>query len=84
LGWRGTQNGALLTRAEKAGFDVLITLDDDMEGEQNMSGRRLAVVVLKPRKQGKVAAAELAESLLSALAELKPGEIRVVRWQPTS
>ena len=56
LNWKGTKNGALLTRAEAAGFDVLITLDDDMEPEQNMAGRRIAVLVVKLEKQGKQAA----------------------------
>jgi hypothetical protein len=82
LGWAGTKNGALLTRAEANGFDVLVTLDDDIEGEQNMRDRRIAILVIKPRKQGKQAVREMAALALDALTNLRPGEIRVVRPNP--
>ena len=79
LGWRGIKNGMLLTRAEAAGFKVLITLDDDMEPEQNMTARSIAILVLKPRRQGKGAARELAGNVILALQTLAPGEIRMIR-----
>lgn len=50
LHWEGTKNGALLSRAERAGFDVLVTTDGNMGGEQNMRNRRIAILVLRPRK----------------------------------
>ena len=78
LGWRGTKNGALLARAERSGFLVLVTLDDDMEPEQNMTGRRISVLVLKPERQGKAATKSLASQVLDALTTLRPGEIRVI------
>jgi len=81
LGWRGIQNGALLARAEKEGFDVLITLDSDMKGEQNMSGRKIAVLVMRPVEQGKAALKPIAELVLEALDSIRPGEIRVVEAQ---
>ena len=82
LGWQGTKNGALLTRAETAGFEVLITLDDNMQTEQNMTGRRIAVLVLRPAGQGKKAVSELAGDVLLALAEITHGEIRTVSRSP--
>ena len=78
LGWSGTKNGALLTRAEQAGFDALLTLDDDMESEQNMEGRKIAVLVLKPAGQGKAPMKAMGSQVLLALTTLKPGEIRTV------
>jgi len=78
LGWKGTQNGALLARAEKAEFDVLITIDDDIKPEQNMPGRRIAVLVLKLMKQGKKATRAIAPKVLAELPTIQPGEIRVV------
>src|SRR5580658_10045507 len=71
LGWSGTKNGALLTRAEKAGFEALLTLDDDMEPEQDMSGRKIAVLVVKPAEQGKAPMKAMAGRGLLALATLK-------------
>jgi hypothetical protein len=36
----------LLAEAERAGFDVLLTADKNIRHQQNLSGRRLAIVVL--------------------------------------
>jgi hypothetical protein len=39
-------NGDLLAEAERAGFDILLTADKNIRHQQNLSGRRLAIVVL--------------------------------------
>ena len=39
-------NGDLLAAAERAGFDVLLTADKNMRYRQNLTGRRIALVVL--------------------------------------
>src|SRR5580698_9779784 len=39
-------NGALLNAAEGAGFDLLLTTDKNMLYQQNLAGRRIAIVVL--------------------------------------
>lgn len=46
LSWSTLQNGALLSQAEAIGFDVLITTDKNLKYQQNLSARRLAIVVL--------------------------------------
>jgi hypothetical protein len=45
-GWDGLKNGNLLRVAEEDGFDVLVTGDRTLYYEQNLTGRRLAVIVL--------------------------------------
>ncbi len=45
-GWSGLKNGALLSAAEEAGFDLFITADQELSYQQNLSGRRIAVLVL--------------------------------------
>jgi hypothetical protein len=45
-GWDRLSNGDLLAEAERAGFDVLLTADKNIRHQQNLSGRRLAIVVL--------------------------------------
>ena len=45
-GWDKLTNGDLLAEAERAGFDVLLTADNNMRHQQNLAGRRLALVVL--------------------------------------
>ena len=44
--WDRLRNGELLTVAEQAGFDVLLTTDKNMRYQQNMAGRTIAVVVI--------------------------------------
>lgn len=46
LGWQGLENGALLDAAENAGFDLLLTCDQNVRYQQNLTGRKLALVVL--------------------------------------
>lgn len=45
-GWDTLTNGDLLTEAERAGFDVLLTADKNIRYQQNLRGRRIALVVL--------------------------------------
>ena len=45
-GWETLKNGELLTVAEAAGFEVLLTTDKNIRYQQNLAGRRIAVVVL--------------------------------------
>lgn len=45
-GWSTLGNGELLKAAEAAGFDVLLTTDKNLRYQQNLSGRRIAIVVL--------------------------------------
>lgn len=40
------QNGNLLDVAEAAGFDVLLTTDKNIRYQQNLSRRRIAIVVI--------------------------------------
>ena len=47
LGWQRLANGALLDAAEKSGFDVLVTCDQNVRYQQNnFTDRKLAVVIL--------------------------------------
>jgi predicted nuclease of predicted toxin-antitoxin system len=40
------ENGELLDVAEAAGFDVMVTSDQNIKYQQNLSGRKLSLVVL--------------------------------------
>jgi hypothetical protein len=46
LDWSELRNGDLLRAAEEAGFDVLLTADRNLSYQQNLKGRKLAIVVL--------------------------------------
>ena len=45
-GWDRLSNGELLKVAEAAGFDPLLTTDKRIRYQQNLTGRKIAVVVL--------------------------------------
>ena len=46
LGWERLANGALLDAAEQAGYEVLVTCDQNLRYQQNFTDRKLAVVIL--------------------------------------
>ena len=46
LGWATLKNGELLAAAESHGFDVLVTTDTNLEYQQNLTQRKIAIVVL--------------------------------------
>ncbi len=45
-GWSGLQNGDLLQATENEAYDVFVTTDQNLKYQQNMTGRRLAILVL--------------------------------------
>jgi hypothetical protein len=45
-GWDTLDNGALLDNAEKAGVELLLTTDRRIRYQQNLSSRKIALVVL--------------------------------------
>ncbi len=57
-GWSGLDNGELLDQAEAAGYDALVTTDQNLKHQQDLSRRTLRVIVLMttswPRIEKKV------------------------------
>ncbi len=45
MGWAELDNGALLKAAE-TDFDLLVTTDQNLHYQQNLDGRRIAILVL--------------------------------------
>ena len=45
-GWAELANGDLLTAAEAGGFEIILTADKNIRYQQNLAGRRIALVVL--------------------------------------
>lgn len=46
-GWERFVNGALLAAAEAAGFEVFVTADKNIRYQQNLAGRKIAIVTLR-------------------------------------
>lgn len=73
MGWHELENGALLAAAE-AEFDALITTDQNLRHQQNLSQRRLAILVL-PTTSWPIIEQHVTE-VAAAIASLQPGELR--------
>jgi len=74
--WKQITNGELLTRAEQQGFDVLVTNDKNMNTQQNMRGRSIALVVLPTNLRRQVL--ELAPLVVSAIRRVRPGQCVII------
>ena len=53
-GWAMLKNGELLSVAEQAGFEVLVTADKNIRYQQNLEGCKVAIVVLTQLRWGLV------------------------------
>ena len=81
-GLGGLKNGELLAAAEAAGFDVLLTVDRGFQYEQNLIGRKIAVIILSTKS---IALKDLVTQMsecLALLPAIRPGEVVKVPAQP--
>jgi hypothetical protein len=69
--WARLDNGALLKAAE-TGFDALITTDRKLRYQQNITGLKLAILVLPTTSWPKIQAHE--EEVAAAVNALRPGD----------
>ena len=70
--WTELDNGALLKAAETH-FDALITTDRNLRYQQNLSGRRLAILVLPTTSWPKIRAR--AAQVVAAVNALRAGDV---------
>jgi len=72
VGWASVKNGMLIQLASKE-FDVLLTVDRNMEYQQNFSGALLAVVVIHSLSNDITVLRPLMPAVLEAISKVKPG-----------
>ena len=70
------ENGELIRRAEEEGYEVIVTTDQNMRYQQNLAGRKLAVVVLMATAWPRVR--YRTEEIRVAIEEARPGQVREV------
>lgn len=73
-GWSGKENGELLTLAETE-FDVLVTLDTNLRYQQNLAGRRIAIVVIQASSNRLSHISQYFPACVNALRTIKPGDV---------
>jgi hypothetical protein len=74
MGWAGIKNGALLKLADGR-FDALLTVDQGIEYQQNLSGLTISVVVMLAASNDVDDLRPLLPGVEQALAALRAGEI---------
>ena len=71
----GLKNGRLLDAAEDAGFEVIVTVDQGLPDQQNLSGRMISVLVLCAPTNRIADLEVLVPAALTALLSIGPGGI---------
>ena len=76
MGWSELKNGELLRAAEDAGIDVFVTGDRSLVYEQNLAGRRLAIIALSTNNWPIVK--DHVSRILAAIESSVPGSFQEV------
>jgi predicted nuclease of predicted toxin-antitoxin system len=79
VGW-AAKNGELLQLAANA-FDVLITVDRNLEYQQSFKGVSLAVIVIHATSNDIIALRPLMRTVLDLIPQAKPGVVTHVRGE---
>ena len=77
LGWSGIKNGDLLKRAGEM-TDALVTMDGNIEHQQDVSGLPFGVVVVRAASNRVPDLMPLVSEILAALQRVGPGKVEHV------
>ena len=77
-GWEGKENGDLLRIAESE-FDVLVTMDQGIPHQQNLSGIKISIVLLEAESNRYEDLASLVSQVNTVLKTIKDGQVVRVR-----
>ena len=78
-GLAGLKNGRLLEAAESGGFDVLVTVDQNIPDQQNLAGRNIALIILCGATNRLCDLERLVPAALVVLKAIGSGEIIRIR-----
>ena len=74
-GWAGTKNGRLLELAEESAFRVLVSGDQNLEYQQDISKYRVGVVLLIAKSNRMKDLLPLVPEALQAIEAVEPGRV---------
>jgi predicted nuclease of predicted toxin-antitoxin system len=74
MGWSGVENGDLLRLAE-TNFDVFITVDRNLQYQQNLDGYKIAMILLVAQSNRLESLQPLLPSIRKALETIKVGDV---------
>jgi predicted nuclease of predicted toxin-antitoxin system len=73
-GFAGKSNGELLRLAEGS-FDVFVTLDKGMQYQQNLAGRKIAILVIRSKSNRLADILAHVPACLTVIRSIKQGEL---------
>ncbi len=76
LGWSAIENGELISAAEAAGYDALITTDQNLKYQQNLTTRNIAIIVLKKSSWPRIQ--KVVDFVTSEIESVKPKEYKEI------
>ena len=74
-GLAGEKNGALLSLAEASGFEVFLTMDKGLPYEQNLTGRRIAVIIVSAKSNRLADLLPHVPACLSIISSIQPSQL---------
>jgi hypothetical protein len=74
-GLAGLKNGELLIAAETAEFDVFVTVDQGIEYQQNLTARKIAIVIFRAKSNRLKDLLPLVPACLARLESIQPGQV---------
>ena len=74
-GLAGLGNGELLQAAEAAKFSVFLTVDQGIEYQQNLTGRKIAIIVFRAKSNRLIDLLPLVPACLAHIQSIQPGQI---------
>ena len=77
MGWAGKRNGDLLELAERE-FDVFLTVDSNLEHQQNLARFAIAVIVLIAPSNRFTDLQPLMQRVLASIALVKKGQALLI------
>ena len=80
MGWATLSNTNLLDVAERAGFEIFITCDQNLAFQQNLATRRIATVVLMTNRWDDIRAQP--QTVHRAVDNATPGTVTAARCLP--
>jgi hypothetical protein len=75
MGWAGKKNGELLALMAGTGFEVLLTVDQNLRYQQNLVSAGVAVIVLVAPSTRLADLIPLMPAAQAALATIRPGDV---------
>jgi hypothetical protein len=74
-GWAGQRNGTLLRSMQSAGFAVLVTVDRNLQFQQNIAAAGVAVIVIHARSNRLVDLRPFVPLVSAAVVKVRRGEV---------